>query len=76
MTAVKLLYDLVGKRRVRIIRRDDGAFVISAEHWWQEYWEGRLMWQGWEPLRRNVSLFASAELAEQEARRDYAWIES
>jgi hypothetical protein len=74
MRTVKTLKDRDGKRRVRILQRDEGVFVITVERWWEEIWEGRLIWQGWGPLHRNVSFFATVEIAEREARREYSWI--
>jgi hypothetical protein len=48
-------------------------FAIVPERRCDEYWQDKLIWSGWVPLSRHPSLFASAEIAEQEAKSDYPW---
>jgi len=39
MRTVRTLLDPTGKRRVRIVERDDGTFVATPEHWYETHWE-------------------------------------
>ena len=75
MRTVKTFSHADGKERVSIVERNDGIFVIDAYRWWEEVMDdGTLLWRGWNPIGGCVSLFASAELAEQEARVRFPWI--
>jgi hypothetical protein len=63
-----------GRKRVRIVERDDGAFVLVPEYWSEEHWEGKLIWSGWLPLSHNASFYQTAEIAEREARTGFHWL--
>jgi hypothetical protein len=65
---VKILETTNPERRVLIVRRGDGHYGLVAERWYRNVWEGRLIKEGWIPTGRPSSIFATAEIAEREAR--------
>ena len=70
---VRTLLDPTGKRRVRIVERDDGAFVATPEYWYETHWEGQLVASGWGRLPARNAYYASVEIADREARLEYDW---
>ncbi|OCP38810.1 hypothetical protein [Ensifer sp. LC163] len=71
---VKLLQGGDSLRRVWIVQRDDGVYVIKPEEWYQNVIEGELVAEGWKPIYGDFGLFGSADLAEREALVRLDWL--
>lgn len=67
---VKQIPSRDGKRRLAILRRDDGLFYYR-EDWFAEWDDAPHAWQDGYPLS---GLFASCAEAETEARATTAWL--
>ena len=74
MEVVKTITDASGKRRVRIVRRDDGLFVALVDHWYSDTWEGKVISEGWNPMPTRASYYQTADMAEREARIENWWL--
>lgn len=64
------------QERVHIVQRPDGIFQFAHEKWFRSVWEGQLIAEGWMSPSFSNGLFADAEIAEAEARREYGWLSS
>jgi hypothetical protein len=68
--AIEIVSVTTGKpqqRRVAILQRDDGHFTIAEEYSYKSEYEGKIIAEGWQQLP-SEGIFASAEIAETEAR--------
>ncbi|MEI3851320.1 MULTISPECIES: hypothetical protein [Ensifer] len=72
--AVKLLQGGDSLRRVWIVQRYDGVYVIKPEEWYQNVIEGELVAEGWKPIYGEFGLFGDADLAEREALVRFTWL--
>jgi hypothetical protein len=73
---VKVLQGGDALRRVRIVERSDGVYVLRPEEWYQNEFEGEIVVvaEGWKPIYRDFGLFGSADLAESEAIASFDWL--
>ncbi|WP_246715928.1 hypothetical protein [Rhizobium leguminosarum] len=71
---VKVLEANDGLRRVRIVRRSDAVFVVRAEEWYQNIFEGEIIAEGWKPIYEKFGLFGTVDLAEREALVSFEWL--
>jgi hypothetical protein len=71
---VKILEKSGGKRRVKVVRRDDGIYGLMAEFWYRSEWEGKLLSEGWKSFDGPHFSYASFEIAEREAPFTYTWL--
>lgn len=55
------------RRRMVVMRRDDGHYTVAEQYYYINKWEGRLIAEGWATLRPQ-GVYATAEAAEAEAR--------
>ncbi|MBD9494434.1 MULTISPECIES: hypothetical protein [unclassified Ensifer] len=72
--AVKLLQGVDSLRRVWIVQRDDGVYVLKPEEWYQNVIDGELVAEGWKPIYGEYGLFGGADLAERDALVRFAWL--
>lgn len=72
-STTKILASEDGKRRVRIVERDDGHFGYVEEYWYENVYEGKVIANGWAPRSADTSIFATQEIAEFEVRTLHAW---
>ena len=70
----KILHSADEKRRVLIIRRPDGQFGLVEQHWYENFYEGKLVAKGWANLDRPASIFETLAIAEREARASFPWL--
>ena len=70
---VKILDGADGKRRVLVVKRDDGKFGLRAERRYLNTHDGEIA-DGWAPLLSPGSAFQTPELAEREARATFWWL--
>ncbi|MGO7072180.1 hypothetical protein ACCT03_00070 [Rhizobium johnstonii] len=61
-------------KRVWIVQRSDGVYVLRPEEWYQDVFEGEIVAEGWKPIYSNFGLFGSADLAESEAMASFEWL--
>ncbi|TAV50209.1 hypothetical protein ELI30_18765 [Rhizobium leguminosarum] len=61
-------------KRVWIVQRSDGVYVLRPEEWYQDVFEGEIVTEGWKPIYGNFGLFGSADLAESEAIASFEWL--
>lgn len=71
---VKVLEANDGLMRVRIVQRSDAVFVVRAEEWYQNVFEGKIIAEGWKPIYEAFGLFGTADLAEREALISFEWL--
>jgi hypothetical protein len=69
---VKVLESADGLHRVLIIKRDDGAYSLHVERRYRNVYEGHVIAEGWQAMGSRGTLFASADIAEREARWEHA----
>ena len=62
------------KRRVLIVKRDDGTFILDVQKWYRNVYEGRPIAEGWASLPTHKSIYESIEIAEREARAQFRWL--
>jgi hypothetical protein len=67
---VKVLPGRDASTRVAIVRRTDGYYEIRPERWYENVFEGEVIWAGWVPVFYRSGVFASVALAETEAYSD------
>jgi hypothetical protein len=68
----KVLHGREKTIRVVIVRRPDGHYAIRPEQWRENlFYEGATTAR-WVPIRQVSGVFETIELAEKEARLDYA----
>ena len=65
-----------GERRVLIVQRSDGRFGLAEEKRYRNIYEGKLVAEGWMRLSTPSAIFASAEIAEREAKTHFPWLAS
>ena len=71
---VKLLHGFDSLRRVWIVQRGDGVYVLKPEEWYQNMIDGELVAEGWKPIYGEYGLFGGADLAEREALVKFVWL--
>ncbi|TAT96537.1 hypothetical protein ELI55_26890 (plasmid) [Rhizobium ruizarguesonis] len=71
---VRVLEANDGLKRVWIVQRSDGVYVLRPEEWYQDVFEGEIVAEGWKPIYGNFGLFGSADLAESEAIASFEWL--
>ncbi|MQB09280.1 hypothetical protein FCH38_00950 [Agrobacterium tumefaciens] len=71
---VKVLQGGDALRRVRIVERSYGVYVLRPEEWYQNVFEGEIVAEGWKPIHGDFGLFGSADLAESEAIASFDWL--
>ncbi|QRY68378.1 hypothetical protein JVX98_08870 [Ensifer sp. PDNC004] len=71
---VKVLQGNDNLKRVWIVQREDGAYVIKPEEWYQNVIDGELIAEGWKPIYGDFGLFGGAALAEREALVEFDWL--
>ena len=59
------------RRRMIVIRRDDGLYTFAEQYHYTNEWDGRLVAEGWATLRPK-GVYATAETAEADARAAYS----
>jgi hypothetical protein len=74
LKTIEILESEKEKKRVRVVEREDGAFVLIPEYWKDEYWEEKLIWSGWLPIPVHASFYQSAEIAKREAQTRFSWL--
>jgi hypothetical protein len=59
------------RRRVVVLRRDDGNYTFAEQYFFVSEYEGTIVAQGWATVGTN-GIYASAAIAEFEARAAFA----
>lgn len=72
--AVKILVGKDETVRVLIVKRDDGFYAVRPEKFKENIYEGKVIARNWVCLNNRSGIFATAEIAETEARAAYPWI--
>jgi hypothetical protein len=57
-----------------VIQRSDGNLGLIEQYWYRSVYDGKPIAEGWQPLSCPSSIFATADIAEREAKANYAWL--
>ncbi|MGK9167618.1 hypothetical protein KXR53_15040 [Inquilinus limosus] len=67
------LLSTAGDRRVLVVRRN-GLYVLRAERRYSEFYEGRLIAEGWAEIPSSASYFNDPKAAAREAFFRFPWL--
>ncbi len=73
-TVAKILQSADQKRRVLIVKRDDGTYALIVQRRYRNVYEGQLIADGWASLPTSASIYQTVEIAEREATKQFPWL--
>ena len=74
MKVVTTLAGIDNSRRILIVERDDGTFMLVEQKWYRNVYERRLIAEGWRSFGPGPSFFETVEIAEREAHAQFPWL--